>query len=163
MYSTQNIMKIYLVLCVCLLASIKLGREKGCYVQAQTKIEDTALNSDAFIREGSTQDGLAPELDEECRDRHVRCDEFVEYGNCDTNPGFMIMTCPVACNACHLRDLNVRCDRANLNMSQEAIFGAGEMYEMLRNIVPRYVSSLLTLRSFLFLPLSLSLCLSLYV
>lgn len=110
----------------------------GSLVLVAGQLKDEMLDMETTIKKALNYNGSAPEIQEECHDRHVRCDDFAASGNCDSNPGFMIFTCPVACSACHLRDMETRCDRPNLNMSQFPIYAPGEMYTMFRNIVPRF-------------------------
>lgn len=47
----------------------------------------------------------------ECEDRlPERCPEYASHGECTKNPGWMIMNCPVTCDACDLLDPKKRCD-----------------------------------------------------
>lgn len=48
------------------------------------------------------------------------------------------MFCSVSCNACHLRDPKIRCDRARLNISDEPIYAPGDMSDMFESIVERF-------------------------
>lgn len=52
----------------------------------------------------------------------------------------MIINCPKSCNACHLRDPKVRCDRAALNMSTTPIYAPGDMDKMFENIQTKFGS-----------------------
>ena len=38
----------------------------------------------------------------------------------------MIISCAKSCNACHLRDPKIRCDRAALNMTVEPVYRPGK-------------------------------------
>jgi len=35
-----------------------------------------------------------------CKDEHDNCGDWATAGECEKNPGFMSMTCPLACNTC---------------------------------------------------------------
>lgn len=73
-----------------------------------------------------------------CEDRHAQCRGFQKVGECDKNPGWMIVNCPKSCKACHLRDPAVRCPRNVLNMTQEPIYQPGDMNAMFERIVDRF-------------------------
>ena len=75
-----------------------------------------------------------------CEDRHDQCKGFHSLGECDKNPGWMIVNCPKSCKACHLRDPAVRCPRHVLNMTQEPIYQPGDMNAMFERIVDRFGS-----------------------
>ena len=76
-----------------------------------------------------------------CEDRHDQCKGFQKAGECDKNPGWMIVNCPKSCKACHLRDPAVRCPRNVLNMTQEPIYQPGDMNAMFARIVERFGST----------------------
>lgn len=64
------------------------------------------------IQQGSNPEGRPPEVSlANCYDRHEECIQFESQGECENNPGWMIVNCPKSCNACHLRDPKVRCQR----------------------------------------------------
>eukprot|EP00494_Astrolonche_serrata_P028219 UN28484 len=46
-----------------------------------------------------------------CVDKHDACANFKSTGNCDSNPGWMIVFCPLTCKACELLDVKRRCGR----------------------------------------------------
>ena len=96
------------------------------------------LDAEGTIEATMTVSGAAPELEEECRDRHRDCDVFTENDNCELNPGWMIMNCPVACGACHLRNQDVRCVRENMNMTTDPIYRPGDMLRMYESLVDRF-------------------------
>jgi hypothetical protein len=79
--------------------------------------------------------GSAPEVDPTvCADRHDSCPNNAKRGECEKNPGWMIVNCALSCNACHLRDPKVRCDRSNLNISTSPIYNPGDMQAMFERI-----------------------------
>jgi len=45
----------------------------------------------------------------ECKNRHENCAFWVSIGECENNPGFMKVSCALACRTCDLLDINVRC------------------------------------------------------
>lgn len=93
-----------------------------------------------------------------CKDRHPQCIGYAEHGECSINPGWMIVNCPIryiiilqfnyfkfnqiflikcsksSCNACHLLDPKIRCQRAALNMTAGPAYGPGEMNIMFNGI-----------------------------
>jgi hypothetical protein len=58
-------------------------------------------------------------------------------GECENNPGWMIVNCPVSCGTCTLRDPNTRCDRTFLNISTEPTYKPGDMNDMFSTIEER--------------------------
>ena len=98
---------------------------------------DSVCEAEAAIPKGANVDGRPREAGD-CEDRHTQCVGFAEQGECDINPGWMIINCPVSCNACHLRDPNVRCRREALNMSLDPIYEPGSMNAMFESLVERF-------------------------
>jgi hypothetical protein len=81
----------------------------------------------------------APEvIVKECKDINDICALDAEDGECEKNPGWMHMNCPVSCNTCHLLDPKQRCTRANLGMTDGPAYQTGEMNKMFRDIIPRF-------------------------
>jgi hypothetical protein len=76
-----------------------------------------------------------------CHDRYPFCSKYAADGHCELNPGFMILNCPFACNACHLRDSAVRCTREYLNISSAPAFLPGEMESMFGSLKQAYKSA----------------------
>ena len=73
------------------------------------------LGDDVVIEAGKTVYELPADVKPrgpgECRDRMPqRCPRLAEEGECLKNPGWMIVNCPRACNACDLLDPKKRCD-----------------------------------------------------
>ena len=58
----------------------------------------------------------------------------MKLGECDINPGWMSVYCSLSCDACHLRDPNVRCQRTRLEMDPNPIYAPGDMNKMFENI-----------------------------
>lgn len=52
--------------------------------------------------------------------------------------GWMIVNCPKSCNACHLLDPKVRCDRKHLNISTEPSMRPGDMEYVFSNMYDKY-------------------------
>lgn len=50
----------------------------------------------------------------------------------------MIISCAKSCDACHLRDPKVRCDRARLNITTTPVYAPGDMNQMFESIVERF-------------------------
>lgn len=102
---------------------------------SQTCSEDgVCVNDDVEIPRGANTEGR-PSVEAGCVDRHPRCDEFVRDDQCTINPGWMIVNCASGCNACHLLDRNVRCDRNFLNMSTTPALFSGSLETMFQRIV----------------------------
>ena len=74
----------------------------------------------------------------ECQDRYDVCKDYVANGECNQNPGWMTINCPVSCEACHLLDPKVRCDRARLNISDVPVYAPGDMHKMFSSIQERF-------------------------
>ena len=73
-----------------------------------------------------------------CIDRHEHCQHFASFGECDKNPGWMTMFCPVSCDNCYLLDPSIRCNRDRLQMNSEPSYKPGDMNAMFESIVTRY-------------------------
>ena len=63
--------------------------------------------AEAVMPKGANEFGLPQYSRSDCIDRHEKCRLFKENRGCVTSPGWMIVNCPVSCDACHLRDPNV--------------------------------------------------------
>eukprot|EP01036_Dinobryon_divergens_P028413 gene28414-37350_t len=97
------------------------------------------LGTTVVVPKGANQEGRPREAVKDCVDRYPKdCLGFVKNGECDRNPGWMIINCAKSCNACHLRDPNVRCGRRNLNMSEIPIYKPGDMESMFSSIESRF-------------------------
>lgn len=74
----------------------------------------------------------------QCSDRHEQCKGFASTGECDRNPGWMVINCPRSCNSCDLLDHRVRCDRNRLNISNDHVYAPGDMQDMFMNIKDKF-------------------------
>jgi hypothetical protein len=91
------------------------------------------------IAKGSNEQGKPPDVSlSSCTDRVDACPGYGKAGECERNPGWMIVNCPHTCNACHLRDYSARCDRQFLNISTEPIYKPGDLDNMFSSIVERF-------------------------
>ena len=100
--------------------------EETCKVRAESTVK---------IAKGANVHGVPPEVSfSDCNDRSEQCVGFQQHGECDKNPGWMIVNCPKSCNACELRDPKIRCSRTNLNISTEPIYQVDDMNAMFSNI-----------------------------
>jgi hypothetical protein len=53
-----------------------------------------------------------------CMDKYpVFCESNQRSGECEKNPGWMQVQCPVSCKSCELLDPKVRCSRERLNIT----------------------------------------------
>jgi len=73
-----------------------------------------------------------------CTDRHVQCVDFQRQGECENNPGWMIVNCPHSCKSCHLLDPKVRCDRDRLGIKKDHVYQPGDMNAMFESIEKTY-------------------------
>mmetsp|Transcript_9811 Transcript_9811/g.13483 ORF Transcript_9811/g.13483 Transcript_9811/m.13483 type:complete len:367 (-) Transcript_9811:88-1188(-) len=103
------------------------------------KIERESINQGIKIARGSNLEGRPPPVTfDECTDRHKNCVQYEGRGECHKNPGWMIVHCAKSCNACHLRDAKVRCQRSALNISTEPIYKPGDLNWMFANIAEEF-------------------------
>jgi hypothetical protein len=79
-------------------------------------------------------EGKPREAEADCIDRYPDCKTFLNQGECQKNPGWMIVNCPKSCNSCHLRDPKIRCNRETLNITTSPIYKPGDMNKMFENI-----------------------------
>ena len=96
--------------------------------------EDTARGALAAINPSGNNDDPAGN----CADRKPHCYVSAARGECERNPGWMVVNCPASCNACDLRDPIVRCDRKRLNVSDEPAYAPGDMSNMFQNLKANY-------------------------
>ena len=63
-----------------------------------------------------------------CADKHPNlCPNYAASGECLNNPGWMVINCARSCNACHLLDPGLRCDRGRLNISTTPFLVPGDL------------------------------------
>ena len=74
----------------------------------------------------------------DCSDRHEQCKGFAQHGECEKNPGWMVINCPSSCNSCHLLDHKVRCDRDRLGIPKDHVYKPGEMEAMFKEIEGKF-------------------------
>ena len=98
---------------------------------------DAMCEAEALLPKGANPDG-APREAGACEDRHEQCVGFAEQGECEHNPGWMIINCPVSCDTCHLRNPAIRCARENLNMSLTPTYSPGSLSSMFESITDRF-------------------------
>ena len=82
--------------------------------------------------------GKPRQAESNCKDRYPQCKNYHAHGECDRNPGWMIMFCPESCNACELRDPKIRCDRSRLNITTTPVYAPGDMNRMFENIFEEF-------------------------
>jgi prolyl 4-hydroxylase len=124
-------------------ARVSVTRSGGAsQIAAQTDVKANAkakAAAEAQLPKGANAEGKPLEVKlGTCKDRHEQCKVYLRQGECDKNPGWMIVNCPNSCNACHLLDPKVRCDRKNLNISTDPIYRPGDMQSMFESIVPDF-------------------------
>lgn len=102
------------------------------------------VQDDVVIPRTANTAGAAPELPVDCVDRHANCNLYERQDQCNENPGWMIVNCPLSCQACHLRDRNVRCSKEFLNMTDQepAFMKPGDVDKLFRGIVEKYGDAL---------------------
>jgi hypothetical protein len=99
----------------------------------------SAASAKEHVPKGANADGKPLEVKMEvCEDRHQQCVGYARAGECEKNPGWMIVNCPHSCKACHLRDPKVRCDRNRLGISNDHIYEKGDMNAMFSSIQKVY-------------------------
>jgi hypothetical protein len=105
---------------------------------AKAVIEDNAEEVNN-IPKGANSAGKPREVSiETCNDRHQQCVNFAAQGECEANPGWMIVNCPSSCNACHLLDPKVRCARDRLGIKEDHVYAPGDMEAMFQSITKMY-------------------------
>jgi prolyl 4-hydroxylase len=130
--SSSLIFKILSLLCIiCHVTSSQFG---VCDIDPQTGVCKEAESN----QKSATLDGKPREAERECKDRHKQCVGFAEQGECEINPGWMIMFCAKSCNACEMRNPKLRCDRARLNISSTPIYAPGDMNSMFESLEERF-------------------------
>ena len=131
---TVKPLRIMWTLMVAVIFAVATGQEVVCQADGTCENVDVAVP----VPKGANEMGKPREAIRECLDRHEECVGFEQQGECQQNPGWMIINCAKSCNACHLRDPIVRCDRATLNMSINPIYEKHQMQRMFENIENRF-------------------------
>jgi hypothetical protein len=120
---------------VCIVPREQPKSEASEQVELQQPSETLSANPREKIAKGSNADGAPPEPIKECVDRYPeQCAQWVAVGECEKNPGWMIINCGGSCQNCHLRDPKLRCDRKFLNISTEPIYKPGDMDDMFSSL-----------------------------
>ena len=108
----------------------------------------TRAAAEAFRVEGMRKRGIAADDPHpDCDDRYSRCVTDAKRGECVRNPGWMTVNCPRSCDACHLRDPKVRCDRERLNMSTVPAMRPGDLTKFFEGIESRFPELGITVHS----------------
>ena len=108
-------------------------------INAQVCTDESCSNTEAMIPKGANAKGKPMEAEiNKCHDRHKQCETFKNQGECEKNPGWMIVNCPVSCNSCHLLDPKVRCNRNRLNITDQPILKPGDMNRIFEEIIDKY-------------------------
>eukprot|EP00607_Mallomonas_marina_P000415 CAMPEP_0182437728 /NCGR_PEP_ID=MMETSP1167-20130531/85244_1 /TAXON_ID=2988 /ORGANISM="Mallomonas Sp, Strain CCMP3275" /LENGTH=418 /DNA_ID=CAMNT_0024630751 /DNA_START=102 /DNA_END=1359 /DNA_ORIENTATION=+ len=92
----------------------------------------------SILPKGANTEGKPRAAVKACTDRHEQCKAFARNGECQRNPGWMIINCGASCNNCHLRDPKIRCNRKALNISTEPVYMPGDMSAMFNDIERLY-------------------------
>eukprot|EP01038_Epipyxis_sp_PR26KG_P013148 gene13148-17616_t len=100
--------------------------------------ENGCVNQDPIIPKGANSQGKPRDAIKDCIDRYDVCAQYAAQGECEINPGWMIISCAKSCNACEIRDPKIRCARTALNMSTEPIYRPGDMERMFQTVVSRF-------------------------
>lgn len=127
------------------IAGIKRSKSSSGFTYDSRSIECDANDAKCLASKaisnvpiGANPDGKPREVERSCIDRHKQCIDFVKNDECRKNPGWMIVNCAKSCNACHLRDPKVRCNRESLGMELDPTYYPGDMNNMFDSILSRY-------------------------
>lgn len=63
----------------------------------------------AQARASAAAAALAKQQQPQCKDKAGECAFWAQHGECDSNPGFMKLSCPVSCDSCEWADFSKRC------------------------------------------------------
>jgi hypothetical protein len=95
--------------------------------------------TESAVPKSANAQGKPREANRDCQDRYPKeCPIYVRNGECNKNPGWMIINCPRGCQACHLRDPKLRCARESLNMTIEPVYKPGDMNYMFSTIKEKF-------------------------
>jgi hypothetical protein len=97
----------------------------------QYDVSEESVKASPYVPSGGSGVG-------DCVDKKPHCSLSAERGECERNPGWMIVNCARSCNACELLDPQVRCDRARLNISTEPAYKPGDLNKMFESLPERF-------------------------
>lgn len=100
------------------------------------EISEESVKASPYVAQSDS--ALAAGVASGCVDKKPHCALSAERGECERNPGWMIVNCARSCNACELLDPSVRCDRIRLNMSTEPIYKPGDLNKMFESLPARF-------------------------
>lgn len=115
--------------------------QDGSVILSENDLYPPEGTIDVIVPKFANTDGTPRAAVKDCLDRHDECIGFEERGECDINPGWMIINCPKSCdkhnNACTLRDPKLRCTRTALGINTEPVYKPGDMNDMFSSIKTR--------------------------
>ena len=97
-------------------------------------VKEKKIDVEVGVSRYANAEGKPAEAVDDCFDRHEKCELFASQGECTNNPGWMIIHCSVSCNACHLRTVEARCGRENLNTTHTGFLVPGKLNKMFERI-----------------------------
>ena len=123
-----------------ILEDIVAGKKTAAHY---TKLYSGRLARKHLRHVAKKEPAATPEFDPRCGPdvttaggRPFSCESNAKHGECEKNPGWMIMFCPNACKMCDLKaDPSLRCDRKRLNISDSPIFKPGDMDRMFKRLI----------------------------
>jgi hypothetical protein len=61
------------------------------------------------VEQAASARPAAPTRDPSCADKAPECGQWASIGECDANPGYMMVSCASSCNMCDMLDYRKRC------------------------------------------------------
>ena len=69
-----------------------------------------------------------------CKNNHNLCSSWAAFGECVTDPKYMLYECPLACRSCGHLDVDIRCPVNYDSLEQQNIWKPNDLHKMFINI-----------------------------
>lgn len=79
-----------------------------------------------------------------CDDDHPNCAQWARVGECDANPGYMVVSCARSCATCHLRDPAKRCRATEPLQSAVGVGEINATFQRIRDVFKEYPITVLS-------------------
>ena len=97
-----------------------------------TKWKRTMFEMEEYMTKTVPNDVVLSRVSSQCKNAHELCAFWAGVGECDVNPGYMLINCGPACASCSQLDINTRCSFTPDEYPDA--YGPGDMDDMFYSI-----------------------------